>query len=205
MRWLVGSIADWDALYAEAYRALRPGGWLESYEAYGVVDSDDGSVPPTSAMGQWGRLFINFGNSIGRSATVVYDRVQPKAMVKAGFVDIKEVNFKVRRGYIHTPPFHPLRRCSPSRGIHTKAHILMIRHRSGPGPRTPCSRRSENASVSPCQPTSRVTSCIPPPRWVGVLRKCPCTRPMCAGTCVALISMGTITRRLCTGGSPFRH
>lgn len=91
----MGSVADWDALYAEAYRALRPGGWIESYEAFGCIVSDDDSVPPTSALGQWGKIFINFGEVIGRPFTIVPDRVQPKGMAAAGFVDIKEVDFKV--------------------------------------------------------------------------------------------------------------
>lgn len=95
MRWLVGSISDWDALYAEAYRALRPGGWLESYEGFGCIESDDDSVPTTSAIGQWGAIFNNFGASIGRTFTIVDDEVQPKGMAAAGFVDIKEVDFKV--------------------------------------------------------------------------------------------------------------
>src|SRR5699024_9655704 len=86
---------DWDDLYAQAYRALKPGGWLESYEGAANTESDDGSVVDTSAISQWGRIFINFGESIGRSFTIVADNVQPKAMEGAGFVDIKEVDFKV--------------------------------------------------------------------------------------------------------------
>lgn len=113
----MGSVADWDALYAEAYRALRPGGWIESHEGGVVVNSDDDSVSPTSAIGQWGRIFINFGDMIGRCVTVVQDRVQPKGMAAAGFVDIKEVDLKVRRNQIHAPPSPPHCRCGPSRDI----------------------------------------------------------------------------------------
>lgn len=101
MRWLVGSVSNWEALYEQAYKALRPGGWLESYEGAPIMECDDGSVPENSAMGQWGKIFINFGEQIGRSFTVVADEVQPKAMRAAGFVDIKETNFKVR------PPLPP--------------------------------------------------------------------------------------------------
>lgn len=96
IRWLVGSISDWERLYAQAYRVLKPGGWLESYEGLAGVESDDNSVPGTSALGQWGKIFINFGESIGRSFTIVSDNVQSKAMEVAGFTDVQEENFKVR-------------------------------------------------------------------------------------------------------------
>ena len=59
--------------------------------------SDDESVPETSALGQWGKIFIKFGESIGRSFTIVGDNVQSKAMEAAGFVDVQEANFKVRK------------------------------------------------------------------------------------------------------------
>ncbi|KAL1874364.1 hypothetical protein VTK73DRAFT_447 [Phialemonium thermophilum] len=54
MRWLVGSIDDWTALMRRAYDALRPGGYIESFEASSCIVSDDGSVTDDSAMGQWG-------------------------------------------------------------------------------------------------------------------------------------------------------
>lgn len=95
MRWLVGSISDWDALYEQAFRALRPGGWIESYEGFAGVESDDGSVTADSPIGQWGRIFINFGESIGRSFTIVEDEVQRKGMRAAGFVDIEDADLKV--------------------------------------------------------------------------------------------------------------
>lgn len=95
MRWLVGSVSDWDALYKQAYRALRPGGWLESYEGSAGVMSDDDSIPDESAMGQWAKIFIHFGQTIGRSFTVVADGTQAEGMQRAGFVDMKESLFKV--------------------------------------------------------------------------------------------------------------
>lgn len=97
MRLLVGSISDWDALFAEAYRTLKPGGWIESYEGSPTVESEDGSITETSAMGQWGPIFVHFGETIGRSFTVVADGTQRKAMEAAGFIDIQEEELKVRQ------------------------------------------------------------------------------------------------------------
>lgn len=96
IRYLVGSIADWAALYKQAFRALKPGGYLESYEASPNVGTDDDTLPPKSATAQWGPLFIEGGKAIGRSFTIVDEHVQRKAMEEAGFVDIQEKNIKVR-------------------------------------------------------------------------------------------------------------
>lgn len=97
MRWLIGSIQDWDALLQQAYRVLRPGGYIESLETSAIMTSDDGTVTETCAMGQWGKIFITGGKKIGRSFSVLEDETQRKSMEAAGFVDIQEFNFKVSR------------------------------------------------------------------------------------------------------------
>ncbi|KAF5969528.1 methyltransferase [Fusarium coicis] len=97
-RWLVGSIVDWDQLFKEAYRCLKPGGYIESHEALSRMDCDDGSITEKSAMHQWGKFFIEGGQKIGRSFTIVEDGVQRSAMEKAGFVNLEERDFKVPIG-----------------------------------------------------------------------------------------------------------
>lgn len=97
MRWLMGSIPDWYALFAEAFKTLRPGGWVESFEASSVTSSDHAVIPPDSALGQWGRFFVEGGERLGRTFTVVEDDLQKKAMQAAGFVDIHVVDIKVSR------------------------------------------------------------------------------------------------------------
>lgn len=94
MRWLVGSIADWTALFKEAYKSLKPGGWVETYEPSATVESDDNSVLPGSAMSQWQKFFVEGGCKMGRPFTVFQDELQKKGMQEAGFVDIEEINFK---------------------------------------------------------------------------------------------------------------
>ncbi len=54
MRWLVGSVADWMALFKEAYKCCKPSGWVESYEVSPMIFATDGAVPEDSALGQWG-------------------------------------------------------------------------------------------------------------------------------------------------------
>lgn len=102
MRWLVGSIDDWYRLFQQSFDALAPGGWLESYEMSTMWHSDDGSVTEHTALGQWGKIYIEGGRQSGRTFTVLDDELQRKAMEAAGFVDIQERNIKVRRGWVES-------------------------------------------------------------------------------------------------------
>ena len=94
-RYLLGSVGDWIALAKDAYRCLKPGGYFESYEASPFIGSEDGSVKDTSAMGQWGKLFVEGGKKLGQPFTIVPDGTQKKALEEAGFVDIHEWDFNV--------------------------------------------------------------------------------------------------------------
>ncbi|KAM0435846.1 hypothetical protein ACHAPT_002737 [Fusarium lateritium] len=98
MRWLVGSIVDWPQLFKDAYKCLKPGGYIESHEALSRMDCDDGSIHEKSAMHQWGKFFVEGGKKMGRSFTVVEDEVQRKGMEAAGFANIEERNFTVPIG-----------------------------------------------------------------------------------------------------------
>lgn len=94
-RYLVGSIIDWTALFKEAFKCLKPGGWFESFEGSPHMVSDDGSVPEKSAISQWGKFFEEGGKKMGRSFLIIHEGTQRKAMEEAGFVDIQEWEYKV--------------------------------------------------------------------------------------------------------------
>lgn len=91
----MGSIPDWDKFFAQAYRCCRPDGWVESFEPSPFFTSDDGTVNEESALGQWGKFFIEGGKKFGMNFTIVEDDVQVKAMEAAGFVDIQAFEYKV--------------------------------------------------------------------------------------------------------------
>lgn len=59
------------------------------------MESDDGTVLKTSAMGQWASFFVEGGKKLGQTFLVVDEGIQRKAMEAAGFVDIQERNIKV--------------------------------------------------------------------------------------------------------------
>lgn len=98
LRWLIGSIIDWDELFAQAYAACRPGGWVESFEPSPILESDHVQIPEDSALHQWGKFCVEAGKILGRTFTVMNDNLQRKGMEAAGFVDLQEFEFKAPFG-----------------------------------------------------------------------------------------------------------
>lgn len=95
LRWLLGSVPNWDALFEEAYKATKPGGWVQSHEPSCIYKSDHTTIKEDSALGQWGKFYIEGGKKMGNSCLIVEDDLQKKGMEAAGFVDIQEFNYKV--------------------------------------------------------------------------------------------------------------
>ncbi|KAM0354923.1 hypothetical protein ACHAPU_000761 [Fusarium lateritium] len=98
MRFLVGSIVDWTALFSQAYRCLKPGGWIESHEASPCIRSDDDSIASDSAMGQWGRIFLEGGRKLQRPFSIIEDDIQNQGMKEAGFINIQDEEVKAPIG-----------------------------------------------------------------------------------------------------------
>jgi len=59
------------------------------------MESDNGSIKPTDAIGQWAVIFYEGGCKTGRPFTILRDDLQRKGMDNAGFVHVQEKNFKV--------------------------------------------------------------------------------------------------------------
>lgn len=95
MRYLFGAIADWDALFREAFRSCNPGGYIQSCEIDPSFYSDDGTIDNDEAIQMMNKLVLEGGKRMGRSFHVVKDGLQLKAAEAAGFIDIEQVNFKV--------------------------------------------------------------------------------------------------------------
>ncbi|KAJ4329311.1 hypothetical protein N0V84_000206 [Fusarium piperis] len=96
LRYLFGAIADWNALFAEAYRTCKPGGWVQSCEIDPPFYSDDGTVDDNAAMQTWNTVAREGGIRFGRTFCVVDEGLQVPGLEAAGFVDIQQQNFKVR-------------------------------------------------------------------------------------------------------------
>lgn len=98
LRWMIGSIPDWTELFKQAYRALRPGGWLETFEPENNMRSENDTIKPTDAMGQWKQIFNEGGRKTGRPFDIYALGLQRKAMEEAGFVDIVEKDIRAPIG-----------------------------------------------------------------------------------------------------------
>lgn len=45
--------------YRQAYKNLKPGGWIEQIEVSVMFDSDDNTIPANSAMASWGYVWLS--------------------------------------------------------------------------------------------------------------------------------------------------
>ncbi|KAK4663986.1 uncharacterized protein QC763_501060 [Podospora pseudopauciseta] len=95
MRYLFGSIPDWDAIFEQAYAATKPGGWIESFEADANLYSEDGTVTEDSPMGTWTKVFKEAKKKFGRTFFPIEEDVQRRGIEKAGFVNITVKDIKV--------------------------------------------------------------------------------------------------------------
>jgi ubiquinone/menaquinone biosynthesis C-methylase UbiE len=94
IRYLMGAIPDWYALFKEAYRVTSPGGYIQSCEADVSIYSDDGTADIPAAQ-TWNKLFSEGGAKSGRTFSVVTEDLQRKGLEAAGYKIIDVQNFKV--------------------------------------------------------------------------------------------------------------
>ncbi|KAK0750830.1 S-adenosyl-L-methionine-dependent methyltransferase [Schizothecium vesticola] len=99
VRYMIGCFADWPALYREAYRVLKPGGWLEHMECSSGVFSDDGTVPAEGGpFAEWRAVFHEAGKKMNQSFELLDDDQYIKWMEEAGFKGVQSRNTKVPVG-----------------------------------------------------------------------------------------------------------
>ncbi|KAI0835679.1 S-adenosyl-L-methionine-dependent methyltransferase [Hypoxylon sp. FL0890] len=99
IRYLFGAIADWSALFRQAFRCCKPGGWVQSCECDVEMCSDDDTIKEDSVINTfWNPLYKELSKKLGLSFQVLEKRLQNKGFEEAGFVDITEVNYKLPIG-----------------------------------------------------------------------------------------------------------
>ncbi|KAK3486895.1 S-adenosyl-L-methionine-dependent methyltransferase [Neurospora hispaniola] len=88
IRWLTGTIKNWHALYKEAYRCAKPGGWIEHLDADSTWYSLDGTMPETCAVAQWGQIWKKLGGFLGTEFDIASSNLMVDGMREAGFTNI---------------------------------------------------------------------------------------------------------------------
>lgn len=92
VRELFGCVPDWDFFFAQAYKHIAPGGWIEIVEHSVQPVCDDDTMGPDHFFHAWGKTVIGVSEKWGKSFTIweeAKDRLE-----KAGFVDVTEVAYK---------------------------------------------------------------------------------------------------------------
>ena len=98
IRTLTGSIKDWDRLYAQAFRCLKPGGWLEHHENSVKWACQNDTITDDSALGQWHKVLWRAGELMGQTFKVVDDDIQKPGMERAGFSNLNVRDLKAPYG-----------------------------------------------------------------------------------------------------------
>jgi ubiquinone/menaquinone biosynthesis C-methylase UbiE len=91
-----GGIHDLSQLLQQAYRCLKPGGYIEFAEFDMCLKSDDGTLAKNSAIFQWQNLLNDASIATGRPFNIT--EMLPSGLSKAGFTDCNDVRYKVRCG-----------------------------------------------------------------------------------------------------------
>jgi len=97
---LLGCIEDWPKLYKQAYRCLKPGGWIEHTDFCVRMTADDDSLPKDNPYDVWNKFFAEAGEKTKRTFLVTDNNQQSDWLKEAGFEESSThvFNFKVPIG-----------------------------------------------------------------------------------------------------------
>lgn len=106
IRGLYGSIGSWEKLYCQTYDALRPGGWIESTEISILVQSDAQAVrnDPDHIFWRWAKVLWEGADRMGKTLRIADDGEMPRLIGDGGFVDVREIRYKVPIGFSSRDP-----------------------------------------------------------------------------------------------------
>lgn len=67
IRAMTGCIPGWTEFYKKVFRHLKPGGWVEHVELWGIAKSDDDTLKPNSPLKTWVEIFEKIGRASGKT------------------------------------------------------------------------------------------------------------------------------------------
>ncbi|KAG7406125.1 S-adenosyl-L-methionine-dependent methyltransferase [Fusarium sp. MPI-SDFR-AT-0072] len=99
IRYLQGSIGDWDRLYSQMYKALKPGGWFQHIEPdlQMLSQNPEIKVDDEHIFTRWAKIFTQVGETIG--CTFDFSNGKLSTLAKdAGFVSVTPQTHKIPIG-----------------------------------------------------------------------------------------------------------
>ncbi|PNP79272.1 hypothetical protein FNYG_07348 [Fusarium nygamai] len=99
IRYLQGTIADWDRLYGQMYKALKPGGWFQHIEPdlQMLSQNPEIKVDDEHIFTRWAKIFTQVGETIG--CTFDFSNNKLSTLAKdAGFVSITPQTHRIPIG-----------------------------------------------------------------------------------------------------------
>ncbi|KAF5599863.1 methyltransferase [Fusarium pseudoanthophilum] len=99
IRYLQGTIADWDRLYGQMYKALKPGGWFQHIEPdlQMLSQNPEIKVDDEHIFTRWAKIFTQVGETIG--CTFDFSNGKLSTLAKdAGFVSVTPQTHKIPIG-----------------------------------------------------------------------------------------------------------
>ncbi|KAI0830422.1 S-adenosyl-L-methionine-dependent methyltransferase [Hypoxylon sp. FL0890] len=96
-RQMAPSIRDWPAIFAEAYKALKPGGWLELQDLKCVVACDDDTMLESDVVASYARTLAHALCRLGIDCIYSMENYA-RWLREAGFVNVQEVKLKAPLG-----------------------------------------------------------------------------------------------------------
>ncbi|KAL1963763.1 hypothetical protein VTN77DRAFT_7829 [Rasamsonia byssochlamydoides] len=118
---MVGSIADWDRLFNQAFKHTKPGGYIELQEFKVWVHSQHGELPEDSHIQRWQRALVDGTASFGKPLNVAGQLADK--LKAAGYVDVQEDVLKVPIG--SWPTDAKLRQI----GLYMQVHAMTLSNR----------------------------------------------------------------------------
>ncbi|RKL18648.1 hypothetical protein BFJ70_g14240 [Fusarium oxysporum] len=99
IRYLQGTIGDWDRLYGQMYKALKPGGWFQHIEPdlQMLSQNPEIKVDDEHIFTRWAKVFTQVGETIG--CTFDFSNGKLSTLAKdAGFVSVTPQTHKIPIG-----------------------------------------------------------------------------------------------------------
>ncbi|KAL7272144.1 hypothetical protein RUND412_005062 [Rhizina undulata] len=97
LRQMIGGIYDWPKLYRQAFKALKPGGWIEVQDFWPQMASANDSLPADNVLAKWKADWEEFSDKCGIGYANILSGMM-KELREVGCVEVTEKVIKLPIG-----------------------------------------------------------------------------------------------------------